>query len=195
MRAILLSGGIDSAALACWQKPDLAININYGQKPAIAERRASQSIAKALNIPLQTIDIDCSSIGSGDLTAKAALPEASVSEWWPYRNQLLITLAVSVAISYKVKELIVGAVKTDSKHRDGTAKFYQLIDRLTAYQEGNLRIEVPAIRLSTIELIRRSKIDLPLLGWTHSCHTGDYPCGNCNGCNKHLYIKGRLKLL
>jgi len=34
MRAILLSGGIDSAALACWQKPDLAININYGQKPA-----------------------------------------------------------------------------------------------------------------------------------------------------------------
>ncbi len=35
--AILLSGGMDSIALAYWKRPELAITINYGQKPFLAE--------------------------------------------------------------------------------------------------------------------------------------------------------------
>jgi 7-cyano-7-deazaguanine synthase len=47
-KAILLSGGIDSIALAYWQRPDIAITIDYGQAPAQAEINASTAVASAL---------------------------------------------------------------------------------------------------------------------------------------------------
>lgn len=40
--AILLSGGMDSIALAYWKRPEIAITIDYGQKPAAAEVVASK---------------------------------------------------------------------------------------------------------------------------------------------------------
>jgi len=195
MKAILLSGGIDSAALAYWQKPTLAININYGQKSAHAERMASESIAKELNITFKPIDIDCSSLGSGDLSNKNPISIAPVSEWWPYRNQLLITLASMLAVSLNVQELMLGAVNTDSRHKDGTTSFFKLIDKLQMYQEGQLRVSTPAIKMSTLQLIKISDVTTSILGWTHSCHTGNYPCGICNGCKKHFSIKEKLNLI
>jgi 7-cyano-7-deazaguanine synthase len=195
MKAILLSGGIDSAALAFLEKPDIAININYGQKSAGAERNASKSIAKALSIQYETIDIDCSSLGSGDLTTKSSISIAPVSEWWPYRNQLLLTLAAMQALNWGVTNLSIGAVSTDKAHKDGTSMFFHLINELIVFQEGNLRVCAPAINLTTLELISEAKVPSSILGWTHSCHVGNYPCGICNGCKKHFYIKTKLGLL
>jgi 7-cyano-7-deazaguanine synthase len=37
MRAVLLSGGMDSIALACWQRPEFAITVDYGQRAAATE--------------------------------------------------------------------------------------------------------------------------------------------------------------
>jgi 7-cyano-7-deazaguanine synthase len=195
MRAILLSGGIDSAALAFWQKPELAINVNYGQRAAGAERRASQSIARALNIDLKTIDVDCSSLGSGDLAGNGAIRVAPVSEWWPYRNQLLITLAAMICVGAGANELMLGAVSTDKRHADGTPGFFSLMNEVCIYQEGALKITVPGIKLNSLQLIKRSGVSPAILSWTHSCHTSDYPCGNCNGCRKHLSIKSKLNLI
>lgn len=195
MTGILLSGGIDSAALAFWKRPDIAININYGQRSAIAERQASLSIAKELNIPLQTIDIDCSSLGSGDLSNNHAIEIAPVSEWWPYRNQLLITLASMRAVSVGIKELMIGAVVTDKRHLDGTEDFFKLMNLTTNYQEGHLEITVPGITMDTLQLIKTANVPNSILGWTHSCHTGNLPCGQCNGCNKHLFVKTKLNLI
>jgi len=36
MKAILLSGGLDSIALAYWLRPQIAVTIDYGQRPARA---------------------------------------------------------------------------------------------------------------------------------------------------------------
>ena len=36
MRALLLSGGMDSIALAFWKRPEIAITIDYGQRAAEA---------------------------------------------------------------------------------------------------------------------------------------------------------------
>lgn len=194
-KAILLSGGIDSAVLAYWKKPDLAININYGQLPAIAEQKAARAIARALGIKLICLNIDCSVLGSGDLINRTQLRQGSSREWWPYRNQLLITMAAAEAIRHEVKELMIGAVITDQKHADGKRKFYQLIDQLIKFQEGRMRISVPAIEYHTEELIQLKKVPVSLLGWTHSCHKSNLPCGKCNGCNKHLYIKEQIGLI
>ena len=195
MKAILLSGGIDSTALAFLEKPRLAININYGQLSAKAERAASTAIAEALEIPLQLIDVDCSSLGSGDLVALKAHTMAPVSEWWPYRNQLLITLAAMRAVTMGAKVLLIGTVTTDKTHKDGTAEFIAAMDNILRLQEGALRLYAPAKDLTTLELIAESKVPDSLLAWTHSCHTGNYPCGSCNGCNKHFFIKEKLEMI
>jgi 7-cyano-7-deazaguanine synthase len=195
MKAILLSGGLDSAALAFMCKPALAINIDYGQLAAKAERAASTAIADSLGIPLQLIDINCSSLGSGDLVATQAHTIAPVSEWWPYRNQLLITLAAMRAVIFGAEQLLIGTVKTDETHKDGTAEFIEAMDNLLNLQEGGMRLSAPARGLTTLELISESKVPDSLLAWTHSCHTGNYPCGTCNGCNKHFFIKEKLAMI
>lgn len=186
---ILLSGGIDSACVAYWKRPTIAFNINYGQRPAVAERAASHEIAKSIGIPLVNIDIDCSSLGSGDLTDEKALSIAPTPEWWPYRNQLLVTLACMKAVQSGVKKLLVGTVSTDKKQKDGRKQFYEILNSLVKFQEGGIQIITPAIHLTATELATKSKIPDSVLGWTHSCHVSNFPCGKCNGCLKHLTTK------
>jgi len=194
-QAILLSGGIDSCSLAWQQKPKLAFHISYGQKSELAELKASSAIANEMKLALHLINIDCSSLGSGDLVGKRKLKIAPVSEWWPYRNQLLITLALMKAVSFNVTELMIGAVKTDKRHKDGSSEFFELINALSVYQEGHIRISSPAIHLDSIELIENSGVPASLLGWTHSCHKSNLPCGRCNGCLKHIHIKSKMNLI
>lgn len=184
-KGILLSGGMDSISLAYWQRPEIAITIDYGQAAADTEIRTSVIIAENLGIEHHIIKIDCSSLGSGDLINGPAIEESPSSEWWPYRNQLLITLASMKGISLGVKELMIASVKSDGFHTDGTSDFFKHISKLMEYQEGNIRISCPCINLSTVELIKISKIPKSLLHWAHSCHTSNIPCGKCRGCNKY----------
>ncbi len=190
-----MSGGIDSAALAYWYKPAHAIHINYGQKCAEAELTASKEISKAIGMNFITIHCDLSALGSGDMSNAKALSVAPVSEWWPYRNQMLVTIGAMRAVSLDVKILLIGAVRTDRRHVDGTKSFFRKLSRLVNIQEGNLAVEVPAIALNTEKLIHASKIPLSILGWTHSCHTGNLPCGSCNGCRKHVLVKQHIGIL
>lgn len=190
--AILLSGGMDSAAVAFWLKPPLCLTIDYGQASARGEIRAASQIATELHAKHEVVYLDCSALGSGDLAAKAALPGAPAPEWWPYRNQFLITVAAMKLLPLGFDRLLVGSVKSDSFHVDGRADFFEKIDELISMQEGNVRIEAPALHLTTSELIRRSAISDGLLGWTHSCHKADYACGNCRGCWKHQSVLNEL---
>ncbi|WP_112313008.1 7-cyano-7-deazaguanine synthase [Pseudogemmobacter bohemicus] len=95
MRALLLSGGMDSIAVAFWQRPEVAITIDYGQKAAEAELLAAAEVAKELNMRHEIVRIDCRPIGSGDMAGNDALAIAPVPEWWPFRNQILITFAAA----------------------------------------------------------------------------------------------------
>lgn len=192
-KAILLSGGIDSIALTYWQRPDIAITIDYGQAPAQAEINASTAVASALGIVHHVLRVDCSALGSGDLVNQDALAVSPSSEWWPYRNQMLITLASMKAIGLGVSELMTASVQSDGFHKDGTAEFYDLIAKLMSYQEGEITISCPAINMSSVELVRISGVPDSLLYWAHSCHTGNVPCGHCRGCNKYRNVMYDLK--
>lgn len=192
MDALLLSGGVDSIALAAWKRPALAITVDYGQVCAAAEFRAAGAACAALGIPHVRVAADCRSLGSGDLAGKPAAAVAPEREWWPYRNQLLVTLAAAEAVTRGVRTLMLGTVRSDSFHADGTPEFVRLTDELLRYQEGGLRLEAPAIELTTAELVRRSGADLPLLCWAHSCHTADWACGRCRGCAKHRDVMAEL---
>jgi len=183
--ALLLSGGMDSIALAWWKKPNVAITLLYGQKAAEAEKMASSAVCMQLNIEHHIVEIDCSSLGSGDMAGSAAHGDAPASDWWPYRNQMLVTLAAMKAISLGVTMLYIGTVKSDENHRDGTVTFLRLINDLLRYQEGGLSVAAPAIGLSTTELVKESHVPASVIAWAHSCHKSNLPCGKCRGCNKY----------
>lgn len=187
-KAILLSGGMDSIALAYWMKPEYAFTIDYGQRPAVAEIRSSKAVCEILDIKHVVISIDCSSLGSGDLSKDKSLEIAPSSEWWPYRNQLLVTLACMKAISLGINLLIVGSVLSDGFHKDGTAEFYGLVNKLMMYQEGNFRVSAPAIKLTSVELVLESEVPSDILFYAHSCHTSNVPCGHCRGCHKYISV-------
>ncbi len=186
--ALLLSGGMDSLTLAWWKRPDIALTLNYGQLAAQAEIEASRTICKQLEIPHRVIEIDCRQLGSGDMAGSQADGLAPASDWWPYRNQMLITLAAMKAISFGVTRLWLGTVKSDDFHKDGSPEFMSAISRLLSLQEGGIIVEAPAMELSTAELVRKSGISAGVLAWAHSCHKSNLACGNCRGCNKYMEV-------
>ena len=189
---LLLSGGMDSYALTYKERPDIAVTIDYGQKPASAEIHAARILTDRLSIPHVIISVDLGSLGSGDLAGTPAIENAPASDWWPYRNQALITLAAMRLIQSGVKRLLIATVGTDSIHRDGTTQFIRTISELLAMQEGAMVVEAPAIDMSTADLVKQSGIPYSLLAWAHSCHTGNIACGQCRGCVKHREVVAEL---
>lgn len=194
MRALLLSGGQDSIAIAFWHRPDIAITVDYGQIPARAEVTAANAVCDQLGLRHVVVQADCSSIGSGDLRGGAALAIAPCPEWWPFRNQLLITIAGAASLSHGASELLIGTVRTDENHADGTSEFISNIGHLMSQQEGGLRVSAPAIGLTSSELVKASGIPIEILCWAHSCHRSNVPCGVCRGCVKHKNVMYELGL-
>lgn len=188
----MLSGGMDSIALAYWQRPEVAITFDYGQRAAEAEILAAARVAGILGMEHHVLRIDCSSLGSGDLVGTAPLSDAPITEWWPYRNQMLVTLALMKAIQIGVGELMVGSVMTDAQHSDGTREFYEQLSKLVEMQEGGIKVTSPAIDMTTIEVVKKAQVPESLLLYAHSCHTSNIPCGNCHGCYKYMYVKEQL---
>lgn len=193
-KGILLSGGMDSISLAFLLRPRHAFTVDYGQNSAQAEIHAASQVSKTLDIEHHVLSVDCSSLGSGNLSRNAPLEFAPVVEWWPFRNQLLVTLACMKGITFGLSHLIVGSVKTDDSHSDGTSEFYERISDLIYHQEGRIQIEYPAIKMDTLELIEKSGVPLSVLLWAHSCHTSNEPCMTCNGCLKYLSVLQNLGL-
>ena len=194
-KAILLSGGMDSIALAYWLRPEIAITLDYGQQAAEAEIAVAARVSKLLHMEHHALHIDCSSLGSGDLVGSKPINYAPITEWWPYRNQMLVTLALMKALQLDVCELMVGSVKTDALHLDGTPEFYEQLSQLVSMQEGGIKVTAPAIGMTTVELIKKCGIPENILLYAHSCHTENIPCGKCHGCLKYIYVKEQLGIL
>lgn len=189
-KAVLLSGGMDSTCIAFWHRPDFAITIDYGQRPAAGEIRAASSVCASLGIEHIVVAANIAELGSGDMAGKAPSIDAPASEWWPYRNQFLITVAAMKCHDLGVTELMVGALRTDGFHADSTPVFYSQVNHLLQIQEGDLRVTAPAVELSATELIATSGTPMEVLAWAHSCHISDIACGFCRGCQKHFETMG-----
>lgn len=193
---LLLSGGIDSTALAALSRPALCLAIDYGQRSAAGEMRAAVAICRTLSLQLKTLRLDLGGLGGGLLKDEKVIPGAPSPEWWPYRNQLLVTAAASVALREGLSRVLVGTVAGDGiRHLDGRAEFYEVLDRLVSMQEGGVRVNVPAIEQTSVELVRRSGLAEDVLAWTISCHRASFPCGDCPGCWKRGRVLSELGFL
>ncbi|OPX13520.1 7-cyano-7-deazaguanine synthase [Gordonia sp. i37] len=194
---LLLSGGLDSTALAAILRPTLCLAIAYGQRPAAAETRAAAAVCRELDLDCATITLDLAAIGSGLLLDDGpAPPDAASPEWWPFRNQLLVTAAAAVALNHGLHDVYIGTVAGDGeRHADGTQAFYDALNTVMAVQEGAVKVHTPAIGCSTTDLLRRSGLGPSQLGWTTSCHRSDTPCGACPGCWKRHRVLADLQIL
>jgi 7-cyano-7-deazaguanine synthase len=192
MRLLLFSGGLDSSALAHRERPDVCLTVDYGQRPARGEIAAAAAICAELSLRHEILAADLRALGSGSMSGKQASELAHAEEWWPYRNQMLITLAGMRFVSEGLKEIMIGAVRTDV-HADGKSPFLRGMDRVMSVQEGHVRVSAPARPLHPFKLLVSSGFPESLLGLTFSCHVMEYPCGRCRGCKKHIETMARLK--
>lgn len=191
---LLLSGGIDSSCIAHWMKPALGLTVDYGQRPAEGEIRAARQICTELGIAHEVLRVPVPTLGVGDMSPSGSMsPMAPTPEWWPFRNQLLITLAAARAATLGFDRVVIGTVRGDEAHKDGTPLFIERMREILSLQECSIALEAPALALTTLELIEASETPLELLGWTHSCHVADHACGTCRGCERNLDVFERLR--
>ena len=174
-------------------RPALAITIDYGQRGAAGEVDAARAVSQVLAIPHEVVVARAPAIGMGDMFDDTAHTEAPSVEWWPFRNQLLVTLAAARVIASgatdRIGVIAVGSVAPDGqRHVDGTAEFYMQLDRLLAIQEFHLRVVVPGIRFDSVGLVRASGVPRDVLAWAHSCYRSGIGCGQCGGCRKLLTV-------
>lgn len=185
---LLLSGGIDSIAIAAWLRPAKCLTIDYGQKAATAEIVASEQACKALHLDHTVLTAPISDVGTGDMSDSGTSEHSVHSEFWPFRNQYLVTLAAMYSIKHGYNRVLIGTVATDCRHKDGTHQFVSDMDNLLRAQEGAIRFAAPAISMTSVELVRQSRVVSSILAWAHSCHVGRLACGRCRGCVKHSEI-------
>jgi len=193
-KGVLLSGGVDSICLTYHLKPDIAYTVDYGQNSAKKEIEVSKRVCSILNIEHKIISVNCKNLGSGILVNKDSLKDSPSSEWWPYRNQLLVTLSLMQAIKDNVNKLFLASVKSDSFHKDGTKKFYSLINELVRFQEGQISIECITLDYFSHELATKFNVPNELLLLAHSCHISNMACGTCSGCQKQIKVRQELGL-
>jgi 7-cyano-7-deazaguanine synthase len=189
---LLLSGGIDSTALAAWRRPALCLTIDYGQRPADGEILAASQVCRDLGLSHEVLSAPVRSLGSGDLGDGNTSIHSSNSDFWPFRNQYLITLAGMMGLKRDCQTLLIGTVCTDVRHRDGSKEFLAAMNHLLTMQEGQLRLCAPSASLTSEELVRSSRITPATLAWSHSCHVSNLACGACRGCRKHSEVTAAL---
>ena len=185
MALLLLSGGTDSACLAHVLRPNLCLTIDYGQKVASAEINSSRNICRSLNLKHCVVKINLRDFATGSMAGKKQALAGAANEWWPFRNQLIVTVGAMVAFKNSLTEVIIGTVRSDRRHKDGSAKFIRQMDQVLRQQEGAVRLLAPARKLYAEELYSAADPSLDLLGMTFSCHRSIYPCGQCDGCRKN----------
>ncbi|TKR30271.1 7-cyano-7-deazaguanine synthase [Luteimonas gilva] len=189
---LLLSGGIDSTAIAVLKRPAIALTVDYGQRAAPGEITAAKAICTELGISHVVLAVPLSSIGQGLMAGGTRSVLSEREEFWPFRNQLLLTIGAMYAASNSLTRVLIGTVATDVRHRDGSRSFLRAMHELISSQEGGIEIQAPGINEDTLSLVRRAQVPASVLGWTHSCHAGSLACGACPGCVKHSEIMEAL---
>ena len=182
-RLLLLSGGLDSAAIAAIERPARALFVDYGQVAAEAERAGAHAVAEYLDIELEETSVNLAGLGSGTLTGTQPVLHAPTPEWFPYRNQFLVTIGAAHATQLGLKAVILGLVEGDAeRHADNTARFMTSINKLVSDQEHEIRVIAPHARTPSHELLIDSDLPVEVLQLTYSCYAADGPCGECPGC-------------
>jgi len=200
---VLVSGGMDSlvaAALAVREGEAAFLHVSYGQRTEARERRAFRAIADHYRIE-KRLEVDfpaLKAIGGSALTDPSipirtgGIDRDSVpASYVPFRNGLLVSIAVSWAEAIGAGAVYIGAVEEDSSgYPDCRQAFFNAFGeavRIGAARGESIRIVTPLIRMSKREIVRLGlELGAPFsLSW--SCYVGEETaCGVCDSCRLRL---------
>lgn len=170
---VLLSGGIDSAALmhfllANGHDPIRALHIDYGQAAREHERPAAMSIAKHFEVPLQVVKT-------------VGLPPAGPGVVYA-RNALLVTIAAAHMCS--TDGFIALGIHGGTAYDDCQPAFVEAMQNvLDIYASGSLRVLAPFISWSKHQVLDYAALHKLPVHLTRSCEADTLaPCGECLSC-------------
>lgn len=202
---VLLSGGIDSTTCLALAKKAAdkvtAVNIFYGQRHE-KEIQAAKKVSDYYGVEMIEIDLakvfersDCSLLAHSNLGIvhkeySEQIKETKgmpVSTYVPFRNGLMLSAAVSIALCVGANEVWYGAHADDaagSAYPDCSAEFVDAIN-IAAYEGtgGQVKIIAPFVYYNKAEVVRTGlELNVPYeLTW--SCYEGgERPCGKCGTC-------------
>ncbi len=206
LAVVLLSGGMDSltaAGIARQDGFDLAlIHFNYGQRTEEAEARAFARIAEYFGVPAErrlTVHTNFFTLAGGSALTSASIdvPAADLAStsvpvtYVPFRNAVLLSMAVGWAEVLGARRVYYGAVSQDSSgYPDCRPAFVETFNRLVA--EGtkagcSMQVMAPLVNLTKAQIVGLAAgMGLPLdLTW--SCYSrNDLACGVCDSCALRL---------
>ncbi len=206
LAVVLLSGGMDSltaAGIAAREGHELAlIHFNYGQRTEEAELRAFNKIADFFGTGAKlrlVVHTNFFSLAGGSaLTDKAVeVPAANLGQtgipvtYVPFRNAVLLSMAVGWAETIGARAVYYGAVSQDSSgYPDCRPEFIRAFNSLVeAGTKPESRIEVlaPLVNMTKAEIVKAAlEMGLPLNA-TWSCYArNDRACGACDSCALRL---------
>ena len=202
---VLLSGGMDSLVCAGIANENhdnvYALHMNYGQKTSSRERISFDEICKFYNISLEKrkiIDmtflqqIGGSSLTDDNIDVKTYQGDSSLipDSYVPFRNSIILSLAVSWAEVVGATRLYIGANHEDSPgYPDCRPSYYEAFNKVIkeGTKAGNIDILTPVINLKKRDIVLMGKkLNVPFqLSW--SCYkSSSKACGTCDSCALRL---------
>lgn len=202
---VLLSGGMDSlvcAGVACKDNKNVSfLHMNYGQKTSVRERKSFDLIADFYKIPAErrkVIDMTfLKQVGGSSLTDDAIsvknfkgdsdlIPDSYV----PFRNSIILSLAVSWAEATGAQRLYIGANHEDSPgYPDCRPSYYEAFNLVIkeGTKEGNIKILTPVISLKKKEIVLKGEeLNVPWVSSWSCYQSSDKACGTCDSCALRL---------
>ena len=190
---VVLSGGLDSSTVAYWAKKEgydvYAMTFKYGQI-ATKEVESAERIAKELGAPIKVVDL--SSLreiftGVTSLCDESIPMTSSFSQpiIVPFRNGILLSVAVAYAIALGATRVFYGAQGSDEPfYPDCRREFYKSFE--TAARLGTDRdiiIEAPFSNIPKSEIVKLGiELRVPY-ALTWSCYLNKSThCGACESC-------------
>lgn len=200
---VLVSGGMDSLVCAGVAKNlghDVSfLHMNYGQKTSARERKSFEQIADHFKVnDRKVIDMTfLKQIGGSSLTDESIavktyqgdskeIPDSYV----PFRNSIILSLAVSWAEVVGATKLFIGANYEDSPgYPDCRPSYYEAFNKVIqeGTKAGNIKIETPVLLMKKSDIVRKGQeLKVPFaLSW--SCYkSDDLACGECDSCALRL---------
>lgn len=198
---VLFSGGIDSAVAVGEgiKRGDdvLPLFIDYGQRHLAAELAAAERVASYYRLTLNRSGVSLGrSAAASSLTGTMAVPVGRTvasmetsgvpSTYVPGRNTIMLALGLSLAEAEGASSVVIGANASDAAGYPDCREGFLALLSAAFHRLGNIRIDVPNIARTKLDVVRRA-LDLGVpIGLTWSCYQPTEecaPCGRCDACN------------
>lgn len=206
LAVVLLSGGMDSLTAAGMARRDgfrlALIHFNYGQRTEEAELRAFKKIADWFEVPEDrrlVVHTNFFRLAGGSALTDRSLPvpeadpqsRAIPPTYVPFRNAVLLSMAVGWGETLGAEAVYYGAVSQDSSgYPDCRPEFVAAMNALVregTRPETRLEVRAPLVHLSKADIVKAAlEMGLPLeRSW--SCYRrNDRACGTCDSCALRL---------